>query len=406
MESSFACCRKIRSWNASRLIVFDEFHERSLNSDLALAMVRRVQREVRPDLKLVVMSATLVTEPVAKFLGDCPVVVSEGRLHPITIEYLKYSTTGPLAAKIVPAVEKALAATGGHVLVFLPGVGEIRQVGRELSPIAERAGIEICELYGDMPLARQQEVLQPGGVRKVMLATNVAETSLTIDGVTAVVDSGLARVARIDPTTGINRLEIERISRASADQRAGRAGRTAPGVCYRLWTERDQQALAEFDQPEIARVDISGAVLELLSWGETDVATFSWFEPPSGASIEQALALLRRLGAIDTGVITAVGHAMARLPVHPRIAKLLIEGERMGVAERAAWVAAMLSERDRFVRSGPRDIAKSEPSIRLGCPGSTDVGGEWFAQELVTFRAGFDGNALRALAHARSNSKG
>ncbi len=175
------------------------------------------------------------------------------------------------------------------MLVFLPGVGEIRQVGRELSPIAERAGIQICELYGDMPLARQQEVLQPGGGRKVILATNVAETSLTIDGVTVVVDSGLARVAHVDTTTGINRLEIERISRASADQRAGRAGRTAPGVCYRLWTEREQQALAEFDQPEVARVDVSGAVLELLSWGETDVATFPWFEPPSPASIEQAL---------------------------------------------------------------------------------------------------------------------
>jgi ATP-dependent helicase HrpB len=380
-------------------VVFDEFHERNLNSDLALAMVRRVQREVRPELKIVVMSATLMTEPVARYLGECPVLVSEGRLHPVAVQYLNFTTPGAIASKVVPAVSDAIVSSNGHVLVFLPGVGEIRQVGRELAPLAERTGVAVQELYGDMPLDRQQEVLRKSGERKVILATNVAETSVTIEGVTAVVDSGLARVARIDASTGINRLEIERVSRASAEQRTGRAGRTAPGICYRLWTEREQVALAEFDQPEVARVDLAGAVLELYAWGETDVRSFPWFEAPPAESIEQAVSLLRRLGAIDERGITAEGRSMARLPVHPRVAKLVLEGRRMGVSERVAWIAAMLSERDRFRVGGAGGARKASHRS------DSDVLDRLIAVEgslrSSPLGVGIDRNALRSLMRAQ-----
>src|SRR6185437_10821958 len=296
-------------------VIFDEFHERSLNTDLALAMVRRVQTEVRPELKIVVMSATLQAEPIARYLGGCPVVRSEGRLFPVAVEYLRYASQGPLPQAAAQAVERALTDSSGDILAFLPGVAEIRKTADLLAGLAATADLEIRQLYGDLPLDEQQAVLQPAARRKVVLSTNVAETSLTIEGITAVVDSGLARVLRLDPALGLNRLETVRISRASADQRAGRAGRTAPGLCLRLWTERDQRGLAEHETPEILRVDLSGPVLELLGWGERDLAGFGWYEPPPPQAIEQALALLRRLGAIDQRGITDLGRQMARLPV-------------------------------------------------------------------------------------------
>lgn len=336
------------------IVVFDEFHERSLNSDVALGMVRRVQQTVRPDMKIVVMSATLSAQPIAGYLGGCPVVESEGRLHPVEIRYSPQADSRRVRDLAARGVEQLLGDTDGDLLVFLPGVGEIRQLGRDIAPLAERRNLTMMELYGDLPPEKQDAVLSPSDRRKVVLATNVAETSITIDGVTGVVDTGQARVLRFDPHVGLDRLEIEPISRASADQRAGRAGRTRPGVCLRLWTEQSHRQRPETDSPEVQRVDLAGPVLLLRSWGESDIAAFPWFEPPPPAAIDQAERLLRRLDALDdAGQVTGVGRQLARLPVHPRVGRMLIEGARMGHADRVALAAALLSERDPFFR--PRD---------------------------------------------------
>jgi ATP-dependent helicase HrpB len=347
------------------IVVFDEFHERSLNSDLALGMVRRVQQTVRPDLRIVVMSATLAAQPIAAYLGNCPVVESEGRLHPVEIRYspqADYRRVRDLAAR---GVEQLLGDTDGDLLVFLPGVGEIRQLGRDLAPLAERHNLAVMELYGDLPPEKQDAVLSPSGRRKIVLATNVAETSITIEGITGVVDTGQARVLRFDPHVGLDRLEIEPISRASADQRAGRAGRTRPGVCLRLWTEQSHRQRTDTDTPEVQRVDLAGSALLLHSWGESDIAAFPWFEPPPAAAIEQAERLLRRLDALDdAGQVTDLGRQLARLPVHPRVGRMLIEGARMGYADRVALAAALLSERGPFFRPRDRDGRPTSPSHR------------------------------------------
>ncbi len=338
-------------------VVFDEFHERNLNSDLALAMVRRVQATVRPELKLVVMSATLEAEPIARWLGDCPVVESRGRLHPVEIRYVEELGRRTLAERTADAVEQILECTPGDVLAFLPGVGEIRQTARRLESTAAARNLAVLPLYGDLPAEKQDEVLGRGtlysgsGRRKVVLLTNVAETSLTIEGITAVVDSGLARSLSFDPHVGLDRLQLTPISQASADQRAGRAGRTQPGVCLRLWAERTHRLRPAGDEPEIRRLDLAGPMLALCVWGETDLQTFPWFEAPPAASLEQAGTLLKRLGAIDSaGNVTPLGKSMARLPVSPRLARLLLEGTRLGQPEAVALAAALLSERDPFGR--------------------------------------------------------
>ena len=327
-------------------VVFDEFHERSLNLDLALAMIRRAQLELRPELRVVVMSATLAAGPVARFLGDCPQVEAEGRMFPVDVRYLRHARSEPLEAVVARSVGEALEQTAGHVLVFLPGQREIWHAQRQLESLPQAADVSVMPLHGELPLAEQQAVLEPSAQRKVVLATNVAETSITIEGVTAVVDSGLARRQQFDPALGINHLELCRISRAAADQRAGRAGRTGPGICLRLWTEREQQGMSDFEIPEVLRVDLAGPVLELLHWGEADPAKFAWFEPPPDESLRRALVLLRRLGATDDAGLTPLGRRMVRLPVHPRIARLLLVGHAAGHSNEAALVAAMLSERD------------------------------------------------------------
>ncbi|HVC97188.1 MAG TPA: helicase-related protein, partial [Pirellulales bacterium] len=327
------------------VVVFDEFHERSLATDLALAMVRKVQLELRGELRIVVMSATLAALPVARYLGDCPVLQSDGRTFPVEISYLRHSDPRVVPRGVASAVEQALGSTTGDVLAFLPGVAEIHATAKALGGLAAERGLALMPLYGDLPLERQQEVLRPTERRKVVLATNVAETSVTIEGITAVVDSGLARVLRLDPALGLNRLETKRISRASAEQRAGRAGRTAAGVCLRLWTEREQWALDEQELPEIARVDLAGPVLELLCWGAGDVGTLPWFEPPPAAAVERAMDLLARLGGYDGRQVTELGQQMAALPVQPRLSRLLLEARRLGVLDRGALAAALLSER-------------------------------------------------------------
>jgi ATP-dependent helicase HrpB len=339
-------------------VVFDEFHERSLASDLALAMVRRVRETVRPELNVAVMSATLAAEPVARFLGDCPVVESAGRLYPVEIAYLEDLEHQPLADRVAEATRRALDRTEGDVLVFLPGVGEIRQAARRLEPLASSRRLAVMPLYGDLPPEKQDEVLAPIDRRKVVLATNVAETSITIEGITAVVDTGLARTLVFDPHVGMDRLQLVRVSRASADQRAGRAGRLRPGLCLRLWPERTQRLRPEHEEPEVRRLDLAGPVLQLRAWGETNLAAFPWFEPPAEAALEQAETLLRRLGGLDAkGNPTALGRAMARLPVPPRLGRMLLEGRHLGWPEAVAMAAALLSQRDPFSREegeGPR----------------------------------------------------
>ncbi|MCP3958687.1 MAG: ATP-dependent helicase HrpB [bacterium] len=333
-------------------VVFDEFHERNLQSDLALAMVRRVQAEAREDLKIAVMSATLEPRPIADYLGDCPIVESRGRLHPVEILYLdraddRRPDERRPEAVVAAGVRRALDAMDGDVLAFLPGVGEIRRTAELLESAARDRGLRLLSLYGDLPAEQQDAVLAPGSRRKVVLATNVAETSITIEGISAVVDSGLARELRFDPAHGLDRLGLVRISRAAADQRAGRAGRQGPGLCLRLWTEHDDRSLAPATTPEIRRVDLTAPALQLLAWGESDLAGFGWFEPPDPAALERALELLADLGAIDASrSITRLGRAMARLPVHPRLGRLLIAGHEGSELERAALCAALLSERD------------------------------------------------------------
>ena len=357
-------------------VLFDEFHERSLASDLALAMCRRVRESVRPDLRLVVMSATLDPAPLVAWLGGAATLESSGRSYPVDVRYLTPIEVGELMGadrRVTPFPKTAAATaqlvawgvpriwqeTAGDVLCFLPGVGEIRRTAEALAGFAASQNAELVELYGDLPPEKQDAALKPGPRRRIILATNVAETSLTIPGVTAVVDTGLARVLSRDASTGLDRLELSRISKASAEQRAGRAGRTQAGVCLRLWMERDHLGLPEREEPEIRRVDLAGSVLQLMAWGEPDPAAFPWFERPRESSLGEAVLLLERLGAVEGDRVTPLGQALAGCPAHPRIARLLAAGVALGCGERAALAGAILSERDPF----PRD-----PILRAGGP--------------------------------------
>jgi len=321
-------------------VVLDEFHERSLHADLALALLREA-REARGDLGLVVMSATMDPAPVAAFLGDCPIVRGEGRPFPVEVAWDAQPDDRPLSSRVARAVHQELEA-GGDVLVFLPGVRELEDTADALAG----TGVPIHLLHGRLPLVDQERALTEGKVQRVVLATNIAETSVTVPGVRAVVDAGLARVPRFDPALGLQRLETVRISRASADQRAGRAGRLGPGRCRRLWTQAEDRRLRPAEEPELVRADLAGTVLQLLAWGAEPQA-FRWFEPPPSAHLAQALATLDELGALreDDG-LTALGQLLAALPVAPRLGRVVAAGHRGGCLALAATAAALASERD------------------------------------------------------------
>jgi ATP-dependent helicase HrpB len=359
------------------VVLFDEFHERNLFSDVALALAKQLQATTRPDLKLAVMSATLDAEPVAKYLGDCPMVISEGTSWPVETRFLEHHDERPTTEQAADAVEHIVqSGEPGDVLVFMPGMAEINATIRALGAARLREPVAFLALHGDLPPEDQDRAFAPNERRKVVVATNVAETSVTIDGIRHVVDSGEARVARYDAERGLSTLTLEPISRASADQRQGRAGRTAPGTCHRLWTESGHLNRPERNTPEIQRSDLAEVVLLLHSLGIQRAAQFDWLDKPDPQAVERAERLLITLGAlqeVESGgpraegqdpsttpisrpsTLTAIGRQMLRLPMHPRYSRMLVEATKHGCVPQAALCAALVSGRDLLVRLGRDD---------------------------------------------------
>jgi ATP-dependent helicase HrpB len=348
------------------LIVFDEFHERSLHADLALALCLQVQQLLRPDLKILIMSATLDGATLSSLLGNAPVVTSQGRQFPVTLKYAAQDSDEHISARVTSAIRRAMAEEEGDVLVFLPGVGEIKRVFDNLQN--ESINAVVHPLYGDLTFRKQQEAILPrkDGVRKIVLATSIAETSLTIEGVKVVIDSGLSRVPRFDPRSGLTRLETTKVTRDSADQRAGRAGRLGPGVCYRLWTQGANLFLVDQRKPEIQEADLAPMLLELAQWGVHNVNDLTWVTPPPAGAVSQARDLLVQLEALDEG-ITARGKKMLQLPTHPRLAHLLLiaqEENKPAFLALATDVAALLEERDPLDRNAGADLTLRVEVIR------------------------------------------
>jgi len=342
------------------LLIFDEFHERSLDADLALALSlngRELFRDDQP-LKILLMSATLEGERLAGLLDDAPILRSEGRMYPVEMRWGRPFQPGEfIEPRLVQTIIEALNDETGSLLVFLPGQAEIRRVHQQLADaLGESTQVLLCPLHGELDLAAQRAAIDPApaGCRKVVLATNIAETSLTIDGVRVVIDAGLARVPRFDPGSGMTRLDTQRISRASATQRAGRAGRLEPGVCYRLWSQDQHEQLAAYASAEILSADLAGLALQLGRWGVSP-GQLVWLDVPPAAAYAQAQDLLDRLGALDGEALTRHGQAMAELPAHPRIAHLLLRGQALGLADMACDVAALLGERD-ILRGAGADL--------------------------------------------------
>jgi ATP-dependent helicase HrpB len=344
-------------------VIFDEFHERSLHADLGLALTLEVQAALRDDLRLLVMSATLDGGPVAALMGGVPVIASEGRAYPVETRFLP--GTGKPHEQAAAAIRRALREEAGSVLAFLPGEGEIRRTQGALGGLPP--GVEVCPLFGALPAAAQDLAIRPApdGRRKVVLATAIAETSLTIEGVRVVVDAGLSRRAKFDPRAGMDRLVTTRVSRAEADQRRGRAGRVEPGVCYRLWSEAEDRALVPFAPPEIAEADLAPLALDLAAWG-TEADALPWLDAPPLGPLAQARELLTGLGALDdAGRITAHGREMAALPLHPRLAHMILAARAHGLGGLACDVAAVLEERD-FLRSHRGADLRSRVEILQG----------------------------------------
>jgi ATP-dependent helicase HrpB len=384
-------------------VILDEFHERSIHADLAIAFLREIQETVRPDLKIVVMSATLETGRVARYLGDAPIVESPGRTFPVRVDYLEKSDDRWADEQVVGAIKRILrdeSDDGGDILCFLPGAGEIRRAESTLRPIVGDR-MDVRPLYGELDADAQDRALSRGGRRKIVLATNIAETSLTIEGVTWVVDSGLAKVLRHDPARGGDRLETSRISRASADQRAGRAGRTAPGRAIRLWTEAEQSRLSESDAAEISRIDLAPVVMEVLAWSTTDPREFRWFEPPPPASVERALDTLRALGVVERNryAMTPLGERVRQFPLHPRLGAMMVEAHRLGVVPEGALAAAVASERDPMRRGAETDHVESSDLLVRGSRVAELEESRW-SLSLAT-RIGNDVERARGIARVR-----
>ncbi len=359
------------------MVIFDEFHERSLQADLGLALCLDARRSLREDLKILVMSATLDCGPVATLLGGAPVISSGGQAFPVEERYRPDDRGRPLEERVVRAVLNALGETSGDILVFLPGGGEIQACGESLRAALEGSGdgISLHPLYGDLPFEEQERAILPSRKRKIVLATNIAETSLTIEGVKVVIDSGLTRRLQYDPSTGMNRLITVPVSRATAEQRKGRAGRLSPGVCYRLYSRHTFQSSLPFTPPEILLSDLSSPALELAVWGVKDPTELSWLDAPPDAAWESARRLLLDLGALDLqGKVTSVGKSMARLPLHPRLARLLLRAAEIGCLRLGADLAALLSERDimRRIPSGAETQAGG-----FGIGGRLDLLQQW-----------------------------
>ncbi|WP_295848234.1 ATP-dependent helicase HrpB [Tardiphaga sp.] len=329
-------------------VLFDEFHERSLDADMGLALARDAQVGLREDLRILVMSATIDGARVARLLGDAPVIESLGRAFPVETRYLGRKADAQIERQMADAIATALRADPGSVLAFLPGAAEIRRTQTFLAERIHDAGIEIVPLFGALDAAVQDRAIQPApkGQRKVVLATSIAETSLTIEGVRIVVDCGLARVPRYEPDIGLTRLETVRASRAAVDQRRGRAGRTEPGICYRLWDEPQTASLPAYTQPEILSADLSSLVLDLAQWGVSDPAQLAFLDAPPAPALKEARALLRELGALDDdGRITSEGEALRALALPARLARMIVDSHRLGAGAEAAEIAAILSER-------------------------------------------------------------
>ncbi|OEC44082.1 ATP-dependent helicase HrpB [Pseudomonas sp. 1D4] len=392
------------------LVIFDEFHERSLDADLALALTLNGRALLRDEpLKVLLMSATLEGERLSRLLDDAPVVRSEGRMHPVEVRWGRASQPGEhLEPRVVQTVLQALADEPGSLLVFLPGQSEIRRVAEQLGEaLAGRDDIRLCPLHGELDLAAQRAAIEPApaGTRKVVLATNIAETSLTIDGVRVVVDAGLERVPRFDPSSGMTRLDTQRIARASAIQRAGRAGRLEPGVCYRLWSETQHDQLPAYGTAEILQADLTGLALQLARWG-VEPGELAWLDLPPAAAYAQGCDLLQRLGALDgQGSLTRHGQAMAELPAHPRIAHLLLRGQALGLGALACDVAALLGERD-ILRGGGADLhsrlallAGESPAAR-GARGGVQRARQ-LARQFRSYLRGQSGEAVADPEHPR-----
>jgi ATP-dependent helicase HrpB len=329
-------------------VLFDEFHERSLDADLGLALALDCQRGLRDDLRILPMSATLDGARVARLLGDAPVIASEGRAFPVDTRYLGRDAAARIEDQMAAAVMRALREERGSILAFLPGQAEIRRVEERLKERISDPTIMVAPLYGAMDMKAQDLALEPApsGVRKVVLATSIAETSITIESVRVVIDSGLARVPRFEPDVGVTRLETVRVSRAGADQRRGRAGRTEPGVCYRLWDEPQTQSLLAFAEPEIRAADLAPLLLDCAEWGTADPRVLAWIDAPSAAAIDAGREELAELEALDAeGRITAVGRRLRSLPLPPRLARMVLAAGALGQAEEAADIAAVIVER-------------------------------------------------------------
>ncbi|PYI55785.1 ATP-dependent helicase HrpB [Paenibacillus flagellatus] len=365
-------------------VLFDEFHERSLHADLGLALCLQCRALFRDDLRLLVMSATLDAAPVAELLGGAPVIESGGRVFPVETRYLPDKPEGRLEETVARAIRRALAEEAeGDLLVFLPGTGEIRRVEALLADRlqTDRGRIRILPLHGNLPQDAQDRAIAPSepGVRKIVLSTSIAETSLTIEGTRIVVDSGWMRVPKFSPQTGMTRLETVRVSLASADQRRGRAGRLGPGVCYRLWTETEERTFAPHGTPEIAEADLAPLALELAAWGAADPGELRWLDEPPAAAYRQARELLTQFGALaPSGAITPHGRRMAELGMHPRLAHMALRAVPLGLGPAACALAALLSERDAFrrVSSAPSPVAadlrlRLEALLRHGRSGAT-----------------------------------